>query len=64
MISLVETWLPDASDLNIDSFYSFSKCRKMPTNARKNSGGITILIKSALRKGVKFLEQEYCDEFV
>lgn len=64
LISLVETWLIDRSALNIDGFYSFSKCRKMPMNARRNSGGITILVKSSLRKGIKFFDKESCDDFV
>ena len=64
-VSLVETWLSyDNSDLNIDGFYSFSKCRKMPDNGFRNSGGITILVKSSFRKGVKFLDKESCEEFV
>ena len=45
---MVETWLPYGTrDINIPDFYSFSKCRKeMLTNARRSSGGITILVKS------------------
>jgi exonuclease III len=64
-ISLVETWLSqDNCDLNLDGFYSFSKCRKKTKNGCRNSGGITILVKSSIRKGVKFLDKESCEEFV
>jgi exonuclease III len=66
LISLVETWLPyGQNNINIDGFFSFSKNRKdISQNSRRSSGGITILVKSSLRKGVKFLDKESTEEFV
>ena len=52
-------------NINIDGFHSFSKCRKtVSQNSRRSSGGITILIKSTLKKGIKFLDKESSEEFV
>ena len=62
-VSLVETWSSE-TDVNIEGFYSFSKGRQASNNARRNSGGITVLVKSELRKGVKFLDKESSEEFV
>ena len=66
LISLVETWLPyDNTDINIPGFYSFSKCRKvLSRRSRRGSGGITILVKSCLKKGIKFLDKDSDEEFV
>ena len=66
LISLVETWLPcGQNNINIDGFFSFSKNREdISQNSRRSSGGITILVKSSLRKGVKFLDKESTEEFV
>ena len=66
LISLVETWLPYGNQkINIDGYYSYSKHRKEKAqNARRNSGGITILVKSSLKKGIKFLDRESNEEFV
>ena len=66
IVSLVETWLPHtSSNIQVDGFYSFSKCRKtVSKNSRRSSGGITIFVKSTLRKGIKFLDKESSEEFV
>jgi hypothetical protein len=63
-ISSVETWLPyDNTDINIPGFYSFSKCRKvLSQRSRRGSGEITILVKSCLKKGIKFLDKEISDD--
>ena len=60
ILSLIETWLPHASsNIQVDGFYSFSKCRKtVSKNSRRSSGGITIFVKSTLRKGIKFLDRK------
>ena len=65
-ISLVETWLPYGNpDVHINGYCSFSKCRKEKSlSSRRNSGGITILVKQSLRKGVKFLDKDSIEEFV
>jgi hypothetical protein len=64
LISSVETWLPyDNTDINIPGFYSFSKCRKvLSQRSRRGSGEITILVKSCLKKGIKFLDKEISDD--
>ena len=54
-ITLVETWLPDGKNINIPGFYSFTKGRRKHKNAKRHSGGITILVRKGIRKGVKFL---------
>ena len=66
LISLVETWLPYGNpDVHIDGYCSFSKCRKEKSlSSRRNSGGITILVKQSLQKGVKFLDKDSNEEFV
>ena len=66
LISLVETWLPyDNTDINIPGFYSFCKCRKvLSQRSRRGSGGITILVKSCLKKGITFLDKDSDEEFV
>ncbi len=62
-ISLVESWLSE-NTVNIQGFYSFSNCRQKSNRAGRNSGGITVLVKSELRKGVKFFDKESSEEFV
>ncbi len=62
-ISLVESWLSE-NTVNIQGFYSFSKCRQKSNRAGRNSGGITVLVKSELREGVKFFDKESSEEFV
>ena len=34
-ISLVETWLPESSKINIEGYYCFNKCRR---KAKKHEG--------------------------
>ena len=55
-ITLVETWLPTKSRINIEGFYSFSKSRKKNRRARRYSGGISILVKQNLKRGVKIID--------
>ena len=62
-ISLVENWLSDPSVVNLPGFYS-SKLREKSKRANRNSGGITVLIKSELRKGVRFLQKQSSEEFI
>ena len=51
-ISLVESWLSQ-NTVNIQGFYSFSKCRQK-----------SVFVKSELRKGVIFFDKESSEEFV
>ena len=60
-ISLIETWLPEGFNINIPGFYSMSKFRKKAKKARRHSGGITVLVKSSLRKRVKFFSSKVID---
>ena len=53
-ITLVETWKPEHEKISIDRVYSYSKCRSKHKRAKWHSGGITVLIKNDIRKGVKF----------
>ena len=62
-ISLVETWLPERSNINIEGYYCFNKCRRKARKARRYSGGICILVKKTLRKGVQFFSSN-SDRFV
>ena len=66
LITLVETWLPYGfNNINIPGYKSFSMCRKdISQRSRRGSGGITILVRSNLRKGIKFLEKDSSEEFV
>ena len=66
LITLVETWLPYGfNNINIPGYKSFSMCRKdISQRSRRGSGGITILVRSNLRKRIKFLEKDSSEEFV
>ena len=65
IISLVETWLPYGQKFDIPGFYSFSKCRKkLSHRSCRSSGGISILVKSCLKKGIKILDKDSDEEFV
>ena len=60
-ISLIETWLPEGFNINIPGFYSMSKYRKKAKKARRHSGGITVLVKNSLRKGVNSFHLKVID---
>ena len=60
-ISLVETWLQESSKINIEGYYCFNKCRRKAKKARRYSGGICILVKKTLRKGVQFFHPTVID---
>ena len=57
-ITLVETWKPEHEKISIDNFYSYSKCRSKHKKAKRHSGGITVLIRNDIRKGVKFFSSK------
>ena len=50
---LTETMRKDDSKLNLNGFWDFSLVRPKEKKAGRYSGGITILVKSPLRKGIK-----------
>ena len=52
-ITLVETWLPEKSTVNISGYYVFNKHRLKSKKAKRHSGGISVLIRKPYRKGVK-----------
>ena len=62
-VTLVETWLPHDLSLEVDGFYSFSKSRNKNAKAKRFSGGISLLVKSDLRKGIKILNSSH-EEFL
>ena len=62
-VSLVETWLPHDLNLEIDVFYSFTKSRIKHAKAKRYSGGISLLVKFDLRKGIKILDSSQ-EEFL
>ena len=61
-ITLVETWFPTKSKISIEGFYSFSKSRKKNKRARRYSGGISILVKQNVKRGVKIIDEK-CEGF-
>ena len=63
-ITLVENWLKNDSTVNIQGFYSFSKFRQKHDRAWRNSGGITVLVRSELRKGIRFFDKESNEQFI
>ena len=55
IITLVETWLPPNRNVDFPGSYAFSKSRIKHKLAKRHSGGITVLIKTQLKKGCHFL---------
>ena len=51
-ITLVETWLSPKANINIDGYYCYNKARIKAKTAHRYSGGISVLVKKSLRKGV------------
>ena len=60
IIVLVETWLPvnQNESVHVEGFFSFSTHRKKNPRARRSSGGISVLVRTCYRKGIKFLQNE------
>ena len=58
IITLVETWLPTNRNIDLPGFYAFSKNRVKHKLAKRHSGGITVLIRTQLKKGVTFLSSK------
>lgn len=54
-ITLVETWLPEGTTIDINGFYCFTKSRKKHRKAKRNSGGIAFLVRNEFKKGVSVL---------
>ena len=61
-ITLVENWLNN-NTVGIQGF-SFSKFRQKPDKAWRNSGGITVLVRSEFRKGIRFFDKESGEPFL
>ena len=56
-----ETWLDSSQasqQLNIENFISVNKCRSKKLNARRGSGGISILYKKKLSKFISMVKSE------
>lgn len=62
----MESWPPYRNaNAQIDGYCSLYRCRKeIFPNSRLNSGGVTVLVKSSHRKGVKFVDKESNEAFV
>ena len=50
---LTETMKKDDSKLNLDNFWDFSQIRPKEKKSGRHSGGITILVKTHLRRGAR-----------
>ena len=62
-IILTETWLGKELEHNcIADYIPFSKTRQKAVNAKKNSGGISVLLRPNIRKGVTYIDtnNDYC----
>ena len=57
-ITLVETWVSGKISVHIEGYYCFNKSRKKAKKAKRYSGGISVLVKKSLRKGVKFFSSK------
>ena len=53
---LSETTRKDDSKLNLVNYWDFSQIRPKGKKAGRYSGGITLLVKTYLRKGVKIID--------
>ena len=53
-ITLVETRFPVNKTINIEGYYCYNRSRPKAEKARWYSGGISVLVKKSLRKGVPF----------
>ena len=53
-ITLVETWFPVNKTINVEGYYCYNRSRPKAKMARRYSGGISVLVKKSLRKGVRF----------
>ena len=62
-ITLVETWVSGKISVHIEGYYCFNKSRKKAKKAKRYSGGISVLVKKSLRKGVKFFPLKVTDLF-
>ena len=56
ILILTETWKNDLSKINIEVFWDYSQVRPKPKSAIRHSGGITILTRYKIRKGLKSIE--------
>ena len=57
-ITLVETWVSGKISVDIEGYYCFNKSRKKAKKAKRYSGGISVLVKKSLRKGVKLFSSK------
>ena len=57
-ITLVETWVSGKISVDIEGYYCFNKSRRKAKKAKRYSGGISVLVKKSLRKGVKLFSSK------
>ena len=53
---LTETWRSSDSKIELTGFWDYSQVRPKHKNAIRHSGGISILIRKELRKGIKIAQ--------
>ena len=56
-ITLGETWVSGNISVDTEGHHCFNKSRKKAKKAKRYSGGISVLVKKSLRKGVKFFSK-------
>ena len=58
-VTSVETWLPTTYDFQLNDFYYFSVLRNKHNTAKRFSGGINLLVRKELRKGIKIIDDKH-----
>ena len=53
---LLETWKGESKELNIHEYLTINKIRKKKSKAKRHSGGIIVLYKKELHKGLHYIE--------
>ena len=54
---LTETWKKDETKLNIEGFWDDSQVRPKHRKAFRHSGGVTVMVKHALKPGIKVIQK-------
>ena len=64
IIFLNECWLPKNSNVDIENYSCFVKSRSKRKRAKRNSGGICLLVKNNLMNYFDFVQWSYEDGFI
>ena len=62
-ITLIETWVSGKISVDIEGYYCFNKSREKAKKAKRNSGGISVLVKSPYEKVSNFFPLKITDLF-